>query len=91
MAEAAGAGRHELESRIFDSRFLLRRPLLEAIWPHDDSPVLLLVDEIDRADEDFEALLLEVLSQFQVTIPELGTIVATRRPVIILTANRTRA
>ena len=91
MAEATGEGRHELDSRVFDSRFLLRRPLLEAIWPHDNSPVLLLVDEIDRADEEFEALLLEVLSQFQVTIPELGTIVAARRPMILLTANRTRA
>ncbi len=91
MAEASGTSRDELESRIFDTRFLLRRPLLEAIWPYDDRPVLLLVDEVDRADEEFEALLLEVLSQFQVTIPEVGTVTATRRPTIVLTANRTRA
>ena len=91
MAEATSEGGDELDSRVFDSRFLLRRPLLEAIWPYDDSPVLLLIDEIDRADEEFEALLLEVLSQFQVTIPELGTIVATQRPMVVLTANRTRS
>ncbi|MGZ4537115.1 MAG: AAA family ATPase [Nocardioidaceae bacterium] len=91
LAEAGGAGRDELESRVFDTRFLLRRPLLEAIWPYDDRPVLLLVDEVDRADEEFEALLLEVLSQYQVTIPEIGTVTATRRPTIVLTANRTRA
>ena len=91
MAEAAGTGRDDLESQVFDMRFLLRRPLLEAIWPYDDRPVLLLVDEVDRADEEFEALLLEVLSQYQVTIPEIGTIKATRKPIIVLTANRTRA
>jgi MoxR-like ATPase len=91
LGEADGRGGAELRSRIFSSEFLLRRPLLEAIWPTDDRPVLLLIDEVDRADEEFEALLLELLSQFQVTIPELGTIRAERRPTIVLTANRTRA
>jgi MoxR-like ATPase len=91
IGEAEGISRSTLRSRIFSPEFLLRRPLLEAIWPGEDRPVLLLVDEVDRADEEFEALLLEVLSQFQVTIPEIGTIRAERRPTIILTANRTRA
>lgn len=91
LGESEGTGGAERRSRIFSSEFLLRRPLLEAIWPVDDRPVLLLVDEVDRADEEFEALLLELLSQFQVTIPELGTIRAQRRPTIVLTANRTRA
>ena len=76
------------ESELFDRRFLIRRPLLEAI--EVDEPVVLLIDEIDRADEEFEAFLLELLSDFQVTIPELGTIVATRRPTVVLTSNRTR-
>ena len=89
MAEAAGGA--ATRSQVFGAEFLLRRPLLDAIWPGDDREVLLLVDEVDRADEEFEALLLEVLSQFQVTIPELGTITAVRRPTIVLTANRTRA
>jgi MoxR-like ATPase len=91
MAEAEGQAGSALAARVFDPEFLLRRPLLDAIWPRDDRAVLLLVDEVDRADEEFEALLLEVLSQFQVTIPELGTITAVRRPTIVLTANRTRA
>ncbi|NMH96806.1 AAA family ATPase [Pseudonocardia acidicola] len=94
ISEAEGLAGSGLRSRIFSPEFLLRRPLLEAIWPGGDDaerPVLLLVDEVDRADEEFEALLLEVLSQFQVTIPEIGTIRATRRPTIVLTANRTRA
>jgi MoxR-like ATPase len=90
MAEASGEAGAALRARIFHPEFLLRRPLLEAIWPQDDREVLLLIDEVDRADEEFEALLLEVLSQFQVTIPEIGTITAQRRPMIILTANRAR-
>lgn len=90
MTEARGEDLGGLESRIFQPEFLLRRPLLEAIWPTGQDDVLLLVDEVDRADEAFEALLLEILSQFQVTIPEIGTVRATRRPTIILTANRTR-
>ena len=78
-----------LEDIIFGRRYLLERPLLRAIT-RPDSPPVLLIDEIDRADEGFEAFLLEVLSDFQVTIPELGTIRAVHRPVAILTSNRTR-
>ncbi|HWO80134.1 MoxR family ATPase [Gaiella sp.] len=76
------------EEELFGPEYLIRRPLLEAI--DSDGPVVLLIDEIDRADEEFEAFLLEVLSDFQITIPELGTIVARRRPAVILTSNRTR-
>jgi MoxR-like ATPase len=76
------------ESELFGPEYLIRRPLLEAI--DSDDPVVLLIDEIDRADEEFEAFLLEVLSDFQITIPELGTIAARRRPAVILTSNRTR-
>src|SRR5207245_4144264 len=68
--------------------FLIRRPLLEAV--EADEPVVLLIDEIDRADEEFEAFLLEVLSDFQITVPELGTISAKQRPYVVLTSNRTR-
>jgi len=76
------------EGELFSRRFLLRRPLLEAL--EADEPVVLLIDEIDRADDEFEAFLLEVLGDFAVTIPELGTITAARRPVVVLTSNRTR-
>jgi MoxR-like ATPase len=77
------------EGELFSRRFLLRRPLLEAL--EHDGPVVLLVDEVDRADDEFEAFLLELLSDFQVTIPELGeTIRADHRPLVILTSNRTR-
>jgi MoxR-like ATPase len=76
------------EQELFGAEYLIRRPLLEAI--DSDEPTVLLVDEIDRADEEFEAFLLEVLSDFQITIPELGTISARRRPLVILTSNRTR-
>ena len=76
------------ESELFGPEYLIRRPLLEAI--DSDDSVVLLIDEIDRADEEFEAFLLEVLSDFQITIPELGTIRARRRPAVILTSNRTR-
>jgi len=76
------------EQELFGPEFLIRRPLLEAIG--SDEPVVLLIDEIDRADEEFEAFLLEVLSDFQITIPEIGTIRAQRRPLVILTSNRTR-
>ena len=88
-AHRADAGAHRLEDVIFGRRYLLERPLLRAITRPDAAPVL-LVDEIDRADEGFEAFLLEVLSDFQVTIPELGTIRATHRPLVVLTSNRTR-
>ena len=75
-------------AELFGPEFLIRRPLLEAV--EADEPVVLLIDEIDRADEEFEAFLLELLSDFQITIPELGTIHAERRPYVILTSNRTR-
>ena len=76
------------EGELFSRRFLLRRPLLEAL--EHDGPVVLLIDEVDRADDEFEAFLLEFLSDFAVTIPELGTITALHRPVVVLTSNRTR-
>jgi MoxR-like ATPase len=76
------------EAELFGPEFLIRRPLLEAV--EADEPVVLLIDEIDRADEEFEAFLLELLSDFQITVPELGTIVAKQRPYVILTSNRTR-
>ena len=88
LSEAEGLGLEEREAQIFSESFLLRRPLLEAIT-QDKSPVL-LIDEVDRADEAFEAFLLEVLAEWQVTIPELGTITASHRPHVILTSNRTR-
>jgi MoxR-like ATPase len=78
------------EGELFSRRFLLRRPLLEALEADASSPVVLLIDEIDRADDEFEAFLLEFLSDFAVTIPELGTISAARRPIVLLTSNRTR-
>jgi MoxR-like ATPase len=84
---AAEAGAVD-EGELFGREFLIRRPVLEAI--ESEERVLLLIDEIDRADEEFEAFLLEVLSDFQVTVPELGTIAARQRPYVILTSNRTR-
>jgi len=78
------------EGELFARRFLLRRPLLEALEADPADPVVLLIDEIDRADDEFEAFLLEFLSDFAITIPELGTISARRRPIVILTSNRTR-
>ena len=76
------------EAELFGPEYLIRRPLLEAIG--SEEPVVLLIDEIDRADDEFEAFLLEVLSDFQITIPEIGTISARRRPAVVLTSNRTR-
>ena len=76
---------------VFDEEYLLERPLLQALKTSGEHPPVLLIDEIDRADEEFEALLLEVLSDFQVSIPELGTIQAERSPIVIITSNRTRA
>jgi len=87
-ASEAGETGATVEARIFSAEYLLERPLLKAI--RQDTPPVLLIDEIDRADEEFEAYLLEVLSDFQITIPELGTITATSRPLVILTANGTR-
>lgn len=90
-AEAeGGADRHQLTEELFTERFLIRRPLLDAMQPQPGGPPVLLIDEIDRTDEPFEAFLLEALSDFQVTIPELGTISAEAPPIVILTSNRTR-
>ena len=88
MQEEKGQNAKALEETIFSERFLLKRPILQAIT-HSKKPVL-LIDEIDRSDEEFESFLLEVLSDWQVTIPEIGTISATHKPQIILTGNRTR-
>jgi MoxR-like ATPase len=85
---AAQEGGRVDEDELFGERFLIRRPLLEAISAPE--PVVLLIDEIDRADDEFEAFLLELLSDFQITIPELGTIAARHRPIVVLTSNRTR-
>lgn len=90
LAEASGnRDKDALAKGIFDRRFLIERPLLQAITP-EGGPAVLLIDELDRADEPFEAFLLELLADFQVTIPELGTIKAETPPVVILTSNRTR-
>ena len=88
QAEQSPASWHELEEDIFSEAFLLTRPLLEAIRTED--PVVLLIDEIDRVELETEALLLEVLSEYQVSIPELGTVRATRVPMVFLTSNNTR-
>ena len=85
-----GLGRDEARRELYSEAFLIKRPLLQAIDPHRSRPVVLLIDEIDRADEEFEGYLLELLAEFQVTIPELGTIRATEPPLVILTSNRTR-
>ncbi|HEX6136707.1 MAG TPA: MoxR family ATPase [Casimicrobiaceae bacterium] len=91
LAEAAGGvERSELAHDIFTTRFLLRRPLLQALAPEEGVAPVLLIDELDRADEPFEAYLLEVLSDYQVTIPELGTIRAATPPIVVITSNRTR-
>lgn len=91
LAEAGGdRDRAALASELFSERFLTRRPLLEAMSPQEGGPPVLLIDELDRTDEPFEAFLLEALSDFQVTIPELGTIRAEQPPIVILTSNRTR-
>ena len=88
LAEASGAAdRAALERGIYDRKFLQPRPLLDAL---EGSPAVLLIDELDRADEPFEAFLLEVLSDWQITIPELGTVRARHRPRVVLTSNRTR-
>ena len=88
--EARGAGTEALEGQLYHERFLLKRALLRAIEPTVGPPPVLLIDEIDRADDEFEAYLLEVLSDFQITVPELGVFRAERPPIVILTSNRTR-
>ncbi len=91
LSEAIGdRDREALESDIFDEKFLIRRPLLQAIEPRVEGPPVLLIDELDRTDEPFEAFLLEVLADFQITIPELATIKAERPPIVVITSNRTR-
>ena len=89
MQEGSSLSVEEKEEQIFSEDYLLKRPLLQAITQQDVSPVL-LIDELDRSDEEFEAFLLELLSAFQITIPELGTIKAIHKPYVILTSNRTR-
>ncbi len=90
-AEAAGGvTRQSLQEELFSEDYLIARPLLKALRPDDGPAPVLLIDEIDRTDEPFEAFLLEALSEFQVTIPELGTIKASEPPIVVLTSNRTR-
>jgi MoxR-like ATPase len=91
LAEAEGSGsREKLEKDIFSERFLIRRPILQALQATTGEAPVLLIDELDRTDEPFEAYLLEVLADFQVTIPEIGTFKATKPPIVIITSNRTR-
>ena len=91
LAEASGqTDRDILAEDIFTERFLIKRPLLQALEPDLAGPPVLLIDELDRADEPFEAYLLEVLSDFQITIPEVGTVRADRPPIVVITSNRTR-
>jgi MoxR-like ATPase len=91
LAEASGeSDRDTLGRDIFAERFLIRRPLLQALDPDPRGAPILLIDELDRTDEPFEAFLLEVLSDFQITIPELGTIRAETPPIVVITSNRTR-
>ena len=90
-AEASGgADKDALQTELFSDQYLIKRPLLEAMQPNENGAPILLIDELDRTDEPFEAFLLEALSDFQVTIPELGTIKAPEPPIVILTSNRTR-
>jgi MoxR-like ATPase len=84
------ADKDRLAAEVFDARFLIKRPLLEALEPHREGPPVLLIDELDRTDEPFEAFLLEVLADFQVTVPEIGTIRAEHPPLVVITSNRTR-
>src|SRR5215471_12083760 len=91
LAEAEGEGdRTRIEHDVFSERFLIKRPLLQALEPDSSGPPVLLIDEIDRTDEAFEAFLLEVLADFQVTVPELGTVTAAHPPIVVVTSNRTR-
>ena len=91
LAEAVGdKDRGQIESDVFSQRYLVKRPLLQALEPDTTGPPVLLIDELDRTDEAFEAFLLEVLADFQITIPEYGTVKAERPPIVIITSNRTR-
>jgi MoxR-like ATPase len=88
--EATGAGADKLEDELYSERFLVKRPLLRAIDRREGPAPVLLIDEVDRADDEFEAFLLEVLSDYQITVPELGTFHAADPPVVVITSNRTR-
>jgi MoxR-like ATPase len=90
LAEAGAESRDTVEEEIFSDKFLIRRPLLQALEPGPGGAPVLLIDELDRTDEPFEAYLLEVLSDFQITIPELGTVKAAEPPIVVITSNRTR-
>jgi MoxR-like ATPase len=90
LEEVQRGDKKAVETEIFNQDYLLKRPLLEAIISEDENPPVLLIDEIDRADVEFEAFLLEILSDFQITIPEIGTVQAKHRPYVFLTSNRTR-
>ncbi|MGB6351588.1 MAG: MoxR family ATPase [Pseudolabrys sp.] len=91
LAEAEGEGdRARVEHDVFSDRFLIKRPLLQALEPDPAGPPVLLIDEIDRTDEAFEAFLLEALADFQITVPELGTVKAAHAPIVVVTSNRTR-
>jgi MoxR-like ATPase len=91
LAEVSGeTDRERLEHDVFSERYLVKRPLLQALEPHVEGPPVLLIDELDRTDEAFEAFLLEALSDFQITIPELGVMKAQSPPIVIITSNRTR-
>ena len=90
LAEASGATKADLGKDIFSAQYLIKRPLLQALEADDDGAPVLLIDEIDRSDEPFEAYLLEVLADFQITIPELGTLKAAAPPIVVITSNRTR-
>jgi MoxR-like ATPase len=91
LAESQGkVDRDTLASDIFSERFLIRRPILQALSPHASTAPVLLIDELDRTDEPFEAYLLEVLAEYQVTIPELGPVKASSPPIVVITSNRTR-
>ena len=90
LEEQGNKGKEEIERLIYGPEFLIKRPLLEAIVSSNDKAPVLLIDEIDRSDEEFEAFLLEVLSDFQITIPEMGTLSAKKKPMVVVTSNRTR-
>ena len=90
LEEQKKTGKEEIERLIYGQEFLIKRPLLEAILSSNERAPVLLIDEIDRSDEEFEAFLLEVLSDFQITIPEIGTLKARQKPMVVVTSNRTR-
>lgn len=90
LEEQEKKGKEEIERVIYGPEFLIKRPLLEAILSSNEKTPVLLIDEVDRSDEEFEAFLLEVLSDFQITIPEIGTLKARKRPMVVVTSNRTR-